>query len=84
MRFRQALGRLSFVVLVGVLAGCGPQVESFFIDGTVGRPRNVIGRDIGISADIAGQATGRPTTGSGTTGLGSIPSFARPTGGRST
>jgi hypothetical protein len=54
---RRASRRISFVVLVSVLAGCGPRVESFFIEGKVGRPQHVIGRDIGVSADIAGQVT---------------------------
>lgn len=41
-----------------VLSGCVPSlVQSSTTQGTVGRPASVIGRDVGISAEIAGQVT---------------------------
>ena len=46
------------IAVSAVLAGCLPSpVQSSSVQGTVGRPPSVIGRDVGISADIAGQVT---------------------------
>ena len=54
---RHATGRVALVILVGLLGACAPLVRTAAVEGTVSRPRNVIARDLGISADIAGRVT---------------------------
>lgn len=54
-RSRRLLGA---ALAAAALAGCNPSlVESSTEHGTVGRPPSVRGRDVGISAEIAGQVT---------------------------
>ena len=55
MRLRWWAPVVVLAVVLAVATGCRPEIQSFSLTGTVDQPSSVVGRDIGISAQIESQ-----------------------------